>query len=534
MAEDLEVVGDPHRLKQILLNLLSNALKFTIHGSVVLSVQLLPASPDTVASDGIGRGCIHFTVRDTGLGIAPEVIRALFHPYSQASASTTRTHGGTGLGLVVSRMLAEAMGGRLWLESTVGEGTAFHFTVAASVRHCPVNGFPGRTALLVDDVPCRAALLEQHLQSLSVQVHHTTSAMAELPVGCDIVLVAGTPSGPLPVWPAPWALVGNATNGETSQRPGGAPPAFLLLAVVSQRHLRRQLEALWTPQPLPSTPPMRPCGQWDHARELAGLKVLVVDDVEVNRVVLLGFLKRLDCLVDVRGNGAEAVAAIAAKDYDIAILDLQMPVLDGLDAARLVKDLPRVPLLVAASSTPGELVHSQCLDAGFGAFIQKPIRFPELCHLLLEMKRGQCCSRSSSDDVPDPDSASEGGDAAPPSSNWSPGRMTRLLDKPVCTCSRHAHDADTTVLLQAGPNTPSSASPTATCRTCHGSTHLKMLSSLRNAVSLALKAPSPEVQAPSPSPAEQKSPRPPKSISCNSKRPSRRGNIFCPEPTVGL
>eukprot|EP00667_Euglena_gracilis_P001019 EG_transcript_1017 len=509
MAEDAEVVGDPHRLKQVLLNLLSNALKFTTCGSVVLSVQLTTA-------DDSGHG-VHFTVRDTGAGLAPEAAQTLFQPYSQGSASVTRTHGGTGLGLAISRMLAEAMGGRLWLESTVGEGSAFHFTAAVPLRPTPARGFPGGSVLLVDDRPARASLLQRHLESLRLKVHRApVLGSPELPPHCDVVLVAGSPPSLLPAWPVPWALV---ADGPPPSHWGAAPPAFVLPAVVSQRRLRRQLEALWAsrhptlvPTPPRSTPPSPPLTPWESSRELAGLRVLVVDDVKVNRMVLQGFLRRLECHGDVCSNGAEAVEAAAARSYDVAILDLQMPVMDGLDAARLVRALPQTPYLVAASATPGELVHSQVCDAGFDAFLQKPIRFEELCHVLVDSKRTQCPSLCPS---------SCPGNLDPLASDIRSARSPKLAP-PTCIFSNYLSDADGAAPHDAGPATPRAV-------TRRASTHLKVLSSLRTTVGLAPKAPGP---TPAKAAAPQKSPAPPHSPSY--KRPSRLFNIVSPAPALSL
>eukprot|EP00668_Euglena_longa_P009638 GGOE01011656.1.p1 GENE.GGOE01011656.1~~GGOE01011656.1.p1 ORF type:complete len:367 (-),score=91.86 GGOE01011656.1:1971-3005(-) len=339
----------------------------------------------------------------------------------------------------------------------------------------------------------------------------------ELPSGCDVVLVSGTPAGPLPAWPVPWALVNNITPNEASQQPGGRPPTFQLPAVVSQRSLRRQLESLWAPLPPPPPASNPNAVQWD-LKEVEGLKVLVVDDSKVNQVVLQGFLKRLRCPTDVGLNGAEAVAAIAAKDYDVAILDLQMPVLDGLDAAHLAKALPRVPYLVAASSTPGELVHGQCLEAGFDAFIQKPIRFPELCRLLLDAKRAQCPTLSRCSGA---ESMVSIEDRLPvhtpmPSPPCHP-------NQPFCTFNRCFSEIDIAALHTAETFTPT---PTPTPR--RSSSHLKVLSSLRATVGLAPKAP-PQVSTRA-TLVVQKSPVPPNSPSY--KRPSRLFGIVCPPPAM--
>eukprot|EP00667_Euglena_gracilis_P000563 EG_transcript_563 len=519
MAEDAEVVGDRHRLKQVLLNLLSNALKFTTHGSVVLSVQLQHTSPRS-ALDGFGPGCIHFTVQDTGPGIPLHEAQTLFRPYSQGSSSTARTHGGTGLGLVVSRMLAEAMGGQLWLESTVGEGSAFHFTAAVPLRPTPARGFPGGSVLLVDDRPARATLLQRHLESLNVKVHRCVEK-PELPQNCTLVLVAGTPAGRLPAWPVPWALVADLSTGEDSPRAGGAPPAFVLPTVVSQRRLRRHLEALWTPSPRPHpcprlpppplgallpTPPLSPSSQWEGAAELAGMRVLVADDVEVNRVVLQGFLKRLDCACDVCENGLETLRAATAEAYHVVILDLEMPVLDGLGAARRVKELPHTPYLVAASSTPEELVRSQCLEAGFDAFLPKPIRFPDLCQVLQDAKRSQHCS-SSDTSTSSLDTLSSFLEEDVISPYCVPRPVLRSPTKPTATRAHHGPDAGTEVGSDPSPR--------------RASIHVKVLSSLRATVGLAPKAP---IQPPPRfASVVQKSPAPPKAASSSAKRPSRTG-----------
>jgi signal transduction histidine kinase/CheY-like chemotaxis protein len=259
------VRGDPGRLRQVLTNLLGNALKFTPTGSVTLSSDVTARQDDTVQ--------VRFTVTDTGIGMPQDLVERLFQPFFQGDPSTTRRFGGTGLGLSISKRLVEHMGGEIGVESTLGEGSAFWFTTAFEVCHSPASAL--------------------------------------------------------------------------------SPPAAQLLA--------------------------RP----DDTPALSARRVLVAEDNAVNRTVVLQFLERLGVTADAVSDGRGVLAALEAEQYDLVLMDCHMPVMDGLEATRRVRqadpdslraDVPIVAL--TASVMPDD--RTRCWEAGMNDFLAKPIQIDEL------------------------------------------------------------------------------------------------------------------------------------------------------------
>ncbi len=393
------VVGDATRLGQVLVNLIGNAIKFTDRGEVVVSVRSRPA-------EATGAVTLEVAVADTGIGIPADRMARLFQSFSQVDATTTRRYGGTGLGLAISERLARAMGGRLWAESEVGRGSTFHLSLA--LRVAPVDPAatprpfpPGARLLIVDDhaagrtVLCRQALSwrlepvavssgEEALELLAGGATFDAAILdLEMPgmdglqlaeairrQGCGadlpLVLVSSLGSRPAdprvrhfgallsrPVKPSQLcdALAGLLAGGHAA-----APTAAAAPAASSAR-----LDA--------TTAARRP------------LRILVAEDNPTNQRVALVMLERLGYVADLAGNGLEAVAALRRQPYDLVLMDVQMPELDGLEATRRIRaGLPpeRQPWVVAMTAGAFTEDRERCREAGMDDYVGKPIRVAEL------------------------------------------------------------------------------------------------------------------------------------------------------------
>ncbi|MBX3467894.1 MAG: PAS domain S-box protein [Planctomycetes bacterium] len=383
------LLGDSARLRQVLINLLSNAVKFTARGLVQLDVVSRPLDADTHE--------VRFTVADTGPGIPADRLDRLFQSFSQVDASTTRQYGGTGLGLVISRRLVELMGGRMWVESAVDRGSAFHFTVvalettpaAASGREPPDPALSGRRLLVVDDVPAVRLFVVRQAAAWGVDVDEAADveeALEHLRAGApyDAVLV----DRDLPA--AELVEAARAAHGER------CPPVVLLTPfgrVGSERH-RAMFQAQVTkpikPAQLRATLDRllagAPRGPDDAPRldDALGrrlpLHLLVVDDNAVNLRVAVRLLERLGYRADVAASGHEALAALQRQPYDVVLLDVQMPELDGLEVARRVRarDPGPRPRIVALTADVLHGDRERCLAAGMDDFVGKPVRLEEL------------------------------------------------------------------------------------------------------------------------------------------------------------
>jgi len=410
--------GDELRLGQILLNYANNAVKFTERGEITLSVRLQEQRGDTVL--------LRFTVTDSGIGLTPQQIASLFQSFAQADASTTRKYGGTGLGLAISKRLAQLMGGDVGVESQPGQGSSFWFTV--QVRACaeaapvtpvtPVFPSPEDTAALqarrawvIDDHPGARQLLATHLsrRGIGVQAFASGAEALDRLAACDtaarpglVLIDSAMPHGDgaqtlralqaLQHEPAPhWVVVGAAAQDELEAQFQGLPVQQLLLKPVQAPAVDAMLAA-WLNGSAPggmTTGLALPAPDLAAARAreraaLTGARILLVEDNAINQEVATALLHEVGCIVDVADDGQQAVARVQQATYDVVLMDMQMPVMDGVTASRLIRGLPGLESLpiVAMTANVMRQDRERCLGAGMNDFVGKPIDPPELWRIL--------------------------------------------------------------------------------------------------------------------------------------------------------
>ena len=346
--------GDPHRLRQVLVNLVSNAVKFTGSGSV------------TIGATSSDDGSLVVRVQDTGVGISAAARARLFQPFTQADASTTRRFGGTGLGLAICRELCELMGGGVRVDSEVGRGSTFTFHLPLALEpgrreldRDPGAGLAGRTVALVLDAPATAAALARTLQAWGIEI-------VDEPAQADVTFVepdAARRGTTVRVYP--WG-----------ERPSGEPAS--LTRPLRRCALRRTLIEALQHQSERAAP--QPVAANDAPTPLQG-RVLVAEDNPVNQRVARGMLERLGLDVHVVPHGLAAVEAAKTGGYDLVLMDLQMPELDGVGAARAIRALggpaAQVPIVaMTADAMPGD--RRRCLEAGMDGHLPKPVELGQL------------------------------------------------------------------------------------------------------------------------------------------------------------
>ena len=404
------VIGDVTRLRQILVNLVGNGVKFTAKGGVMVEVKA-GAHPD--ARDPESR-LLHFVVRDTGIGIPPDRIPRLFRDYSQGDISTAREFGGTGLGLAISKSLAELMGGRMWVESVPGQGSAFHFslrvepdTTAAKV---PLQGpqprLAGARILIVDDNPTNRRALSLQAQrwgmvTCDVEGGPQTLELLRRGESFDLAvldmqmpemdgLMLGAEIRKLRDPQAlPMILLTSMSLRGPSTEPGLAPFAACITKPIKQNQLYDiLLQALGRHQPTVQRPAPSPTRLDPGLAHRLPMHLLLADDNVVNQKVALRLFDQMGYHLDIAADGLEAVEAVQRHGYDIIFMDVQMPEMDGLEATRRIRELeratskrPSIIIAMTASAMLGD--REKCLQAGMDDYLAKPVR-PEAVRAALE------------------------------------------------------------------------------------------------------------------------------------------------------
>ncbi len=385
------IESDPTRLRQIMANLINNAVKFTPAGSVSIEFLPDPTRPRTLLAQ----------VRDTGIGIPRERADRLFKPFSQVDSSTTRKYGGTGLGLAICHRLTQLMGGDIKVASAPGEGSVFSFTLplrpaqAAIEPHVLAPPNPRPTILLLECQPLnRRRLAEQisaHLGPVLVPPSPAAlptllaeSSLRASAVVLDASLLADplTRGALLPVLrPLGLPVLWLHPAGRPPQKPADVGPVHAALARPARNgHVLASLRQLLALEPAPRAPGLAPL-EIERVGDSLPLSILLVEDNLVNQKVALRFLDRLGYRADAVANGLEAIRALEARPYDLLFMDLQMPEMDGFEAAREIRQrLPdeRQPVIIALTANALQGDRDACLAAGMDDYITKPVKLADI------------------------------------------------------------------------------------------------------------------------------------------------------------
>ena len=408
------LVGDPLRLGQVFINLASNAIKFTEGGEVFIKVTYLEKSPD--------RTSLHFSVRDTGIGIKREDIAKLFTAFSQADSSTTRKYGGTGLGLTISKRLVEMMGGEIWVESKSGEGSTFHFTANFGRQSedkekslLAPSALQGLKVLVVDDNKDSRTVIGDILRSFAFEVETASSAEE----GLEKLRESLTRGKPFELALMDWEMPGMggiAASKKIKEDPELAHIPIIMMTAFGREEETRQGETVGVDaflikplsQSLLFDTIMDLFGQKDledtaqeyrpiikksvTVERLRGARILLVEDNAINQEVASEILSSAGIIVETADNGRKAVEAVQKASYDAVLMDVQMPEMDGLEATKVIRNWEeklkasdasaisyqlsarseRVPIIaMTAHAMEGD--RENCIEAGMDDYIAKPV-----------------------------------------------------------------------------------------------------------------------------------------------------------------
>jgi two-component system, sensor histidine kinase and response regulator len=404
------LVGDPGRLRQIIINLVGNGIKFTEQGEVVVYVKTESRTHD--------RAELHFTVADTGIGVPAEKQISIFQAFNQADGSMTRKYGGTGLGLTISSRLVGLMGGRIWVESEPGKGSRFHFTVAFALQQASTRTVVPRNpeslrdmrVLVVDD-----NATNRHILSKMLQNWHMQPTAAES--GAKAIVSLGEAKGlgrvfPLVLLDAQMPDMDGFALAECIKRnPDWRAATVMMLSSAGQRGDAMRCRELGVAAYL--TKPIRQSELLDAILTALGtrarsdapgalitrhslrenrshLRVLLAEDNAVNQLLALRLLEKHGHTVATAANGKKALEAMENETYDVILMDIQMPEMDGLEATRAIREKERatgghIPIVaVTAHAMKGD--EERCLSTGMDYYLTKPIRTPELLAVLEKIR----------------------------------------------------------------------------------------------------------------------------------------------------
>ncbi|MBI5305645.1 MAG: response regulator [Chloroflexi bacterium] len=389
-----ELVGDPLRLGQVLINLVGNAVKFTATGEIIVATELVHRENNRVR--------LKFSIRDTGIGMTPEQRAKLFRPFTQADGSTTRKYGGTGLGLAISKELVERMGGEIGVESTPGIGSTFSFTVELGLqtetvaqKRCPPIDVRGKKVLVADDNRTAQDILKTTLTNMTFDVTTVNSgfeALVELEQQpYDLVILDWRmpamdgietarrikAHARLPRIPKIFLVTAYGREEVISQAEGLGLDGFLIKPISDSILFDTIMEAFGydrTSTPGEASAPRRAT---NAAPILSGARVLVVEDNEINQQVAKEILEGFGLTVEMAGNGLQATQRLAdgAEHFDAILMDLQMPEMDGYEATRVIRtrlNIQTTPI-IAMTAHALQSERQKCLDAGLSDYVSKPV-----------------------------------------------------------------------------------------------------------------------------------------------------------------
>ncbi len=398
------LIGDPLRLGQILLNLANNAIKFTENGEIVISVSI-----DSMTEKDIK---LYFIVEDTGIGMSEEQVSKLFRAFTQADTSTTRKYGGTGLGLSISKHLVEIMDGHIWVESTPGKGSRFQFTVTCLLQKGAVQGITfntdllkGKKTLVVDDSRNAREIFLNDLDSMGINAHEASGGGQALEM-ISRAIEAGRPYElVLTDWRMPDINGIDVARRIKTEIPEKSRPDIILITAFGREEIMEEakevgLDAFLIKPVSPSvlfntivetlelselkTFKAETLSNQNQTYNLEGNSILLVEDNELNQDVAKEILEAAGVIVDIAENGAVAVEKVGQTAYDAVLMDVQMPVMDGHQATRAIRKQEQFKDLPIIAMTAGAMVgdKERSLEAGMNDYISKPIDHEQLFETL--------------------------------------------------------------------------------------------------------------------------------------------------------
>ncbi len=407
-----KLIGDRLRLRQVFLNLVGNAIKFTDHGEVALVVEKDPEAPESAGP--------RFAVSDTGIGIAPEKLEEIFYSFTQADSSTTRNYAGSGLGLSIAKRLVELMGGRIWVESKLGRGSTFYFTagleISASLPRqstAAARALEGLRILVVDDNGANRETLREMLVAQGAEIEEAAGGTEALEKA-ERASKAGEPYGLMLLDCKMPGMDGFEVSERLAHRVGVPSPTIMMLTSEDLNSQLARVSQLGIPASLvkpvkrselfraiaqltgvehgseekaaPAPPPEPPAPQ-------SAMRILLAEDSPHNRLLIEEYLKKLPYELHIAENGAVALEKFIAGRYDVVLMDLRMPVMDGYTAVRRMRQwedeqacAPTPILALTASALDGDIRRS--VEAGCTAHLSKPVKKAQLLAALREWTNG--------------------------------------------------------------------------------------------------------------------------------------------------
>jgi signal transduction histidine kinase/CheY-like chemotaxis protein len=404
------VIADSQRIIQVLINLLGNAVKFTLHGEVVFSVECL-----NIRQDQSGHtATLEFRIRDTGIGIREEAKAIIFQSFSQADSSTTRLYGGTGLGLAISKQLVETMGGEIGVDSVPGEGAEFYFTVPVEIANASTEQTPehlaGLRVLVVDDNAISRDMLADHLESAEIHCD-TASKGREALQKLNAATAEGNNYNLLLIDYHMPDIDGLVFAKQVYDNKDYGQPLTLILSSVADEfteaelaahhvtnrlnkpvlrdRLYRKISAAMEGESATNEPNAPAPESEDDSQLCQDMDILVAEDNRVNQELIVMLLRQFGARVTITDNGEEALAAVRRHHFDLVIMDCQMPVVDGYEASRQIRkmdlrsnDGSPMPILAMTANIQDQ---AACFDAGMNAFIGKPYNYSDLKSALIPL-----------------------------------------------------------------------------------------------------------------------------------------------------